>query len=211
MTKESMELLMTLPQSLRNELVNNLYRSEEILWVGTPCFRRTDDYGALYYFMSLVMLFCSVGIINKIVKVRGNAPDMMSSDIFLIMIISGLIMITCGLFFMPSYQMFIAKRTGYIITNSRAIIIKPDSLCPWRSSAKSYRVTTDLIVEIKMDGTRGDIIFGESVTGYISSHMGNGFSVTAPSKKKYGFMKCPNAKDVANFIYEYAQYLAANH
>ena len=171
-----MELLMTLPQSVRVQLVNNLYRTEEILWVGTPCFRRTDDYGALYYFMSVVMFFCSVGIINKIVKVGGIGPDLIGSIFFLLMI-------TCGLLFMPSYQMFIAKRTGYIITNNRAIIIKPDSLWPWRSSAKSYRLTTDLIVEIKMDGTRGDIIFGESVAGYISSHMGNGFSVTAPSKK----------------------------
>lgn len=195
---------MTLPQSVREELADNLYRTEEILWVGTPCFRRTDDYGALYYFMSIVMFFSTVIMIGKFMSIKATDPEVMG-------IIAFLILITCGLFFMPSYQLFMAKRTGYIITNSRAIIIKPDSLWPWSSSAKSYRLTTDLIVEIKMDGTRGDIIFGESVAGYISSHMGNGLSITAPSKQKYGFMKCPNAKRVANFIYEYAQYLTANH
>ena len=196
---------MTLPQSVREELVaDNLYKTEEILWVGTSCFRRTDNYGALYYFMSIVMFFGTVIMIGKFMSIKANDPGVMG-------IISSLILITCGLFFMPSYQLFMAKRTGYIITNSRAIIIKPDPLWPWSSSAKSYRLTTDLIVEIKMDGTRGNIIFGESVARYISSHMGNGLSIIAPSKQKYGFMKCPDAKRVANYIYEYAQYLAVNH
>lgn len=77
-------------------------------------------------------------------------------------------------------------------------------------NTKSYPLTVDLIVGIKMKGTRGDIIFGESVQGYVTSHLGNGLSVTSQSKKKYGFMNCPNAKRVANYMHEYAEYLIEN-
>ena len=202
MTRESNKIIISLPQAVREQLVNNLYNTEEVLWAATPCFKRTDDYGGLYYFIAIVMFAVAAIMYHKCVSEKMLSGDMMIVIIFVALI-------GCGAFLMPAYQFSVAKRTGYVITNRRAIIIKPDSF--WSLSTKSYPLTVGLIVEVKMDGTRGDIIFGESVAGYLTSHLGNGINVTTPSKQKYGFLKCPDAKKVANFIYEYAQYLANNN
>lgn len=54
-----------------------------------------------------------------------------------------------------------------------------------------------------MYGTDGDIIFGEVTAGMISTHMGNGVYVSSPTMKKKGFLRCPNARAVAEFMHEY--------
>ncbi len=142
------------------EWVESVVRDdEELLLVCKPQVRWKAEYvGRLIFaavWLSLIG-FASVTALPEMLEDVENKPQMLFFPLFLL----PFWLVGIGLAVSPWWEQGLERRTVYVLTNTRAVVLKPST---WKRqrTLKGYVLVSDLIKEVvpRADGS-GDIVFG---------------------------------------------------
>lgn len=187
------EALSELSPPLRRALDDTLYKNEELLWFDHP-----NSFISKRFVKWIWLLGCSVAVVLAAATlvtaalrlyykndIYGNKPFFISLLIALLLS-AGIIFFTYVLARICAF--FDGKKSLYVLTGARAIVISPR---PFSSTCQStcYNLDDKLVKKVKIRGDEGDVVFEEQKVEkdyYISEK---------------GFIRCPNAKSVAEYIH----------
>lgn len=187
------DIVAPLNKHAQRELLSNIYSSEELLWADKPNIGHGTGANPVYYIVGIVCLIAAI-VSYSVFQPLKNSETM---PIVLFLAAIGIGAILNGYVIVSG-----ARKSAYALTNTRAIVVTANGFTG-AYKVESYPFVSGLVKEVRMYGTDGDIIFGEVTSGMISTHVGNGVYVSSPTTKKKGFLRCPNARAIAEFMHEY--------
>lgn len=196
------EALAELRPALRQALESSLAEDEELLWFDHPHLWEKRFKKFIFRLCYSLVTACVIGISAMAIwglLLGGYDRDKSHLCIIVLAIVATLTL--CGIFTLSAIFAY-RERTKplYVLTNSRAIIISPRLLFCCKPKATSYALDTELVKSVKIKGNKGDIVFEEKEVPYYVTI--NGVTTRRVYIRKLGFLRCPNAKAVAEYIHE---------
>lgn len=192
-------ILAPLHPTTQLDLLKQIHRGERIIWTDSPATSVGASCSWGCCVPALLLLWFSMTLCKT--------GDFFGQTSVPFSIFLTLFLLSFAILCVPFYFNYLRERTGYVLTNSRAIIIEPLRWTPWLSRSLYFPLTPDLVKEVRMHGKTGDVIFSEKNEYYLTTKIPGSkhLQMTTAYPKQIGFRDIDEPYLVANMIDELTQ------